>query len=96
MWNTQKSFQHLKGFIKNLLGSLCFSIKKEIVLSKEDRRSTHVEEVNVFGTEAIYARIMCLISLKQIDLETALNYELAPIPTALFKDNSRNAVSRKR
>ena len=30
---------------------------------------------------------MCLIGLKQIDLETALKYELAPVPTAMFEDD---------
>ena len=37
----------------------------------------------------MYARLMCLIGLKQIDLEITLNYELAPIPTALFQDNGK-------
>ena len=32
-----------------------------------------------------YARIMCLIGLKQIDLGVALNCKLAPISTALFR-----------
>ena len=49
-----------------------------------DKKRTRVKDVEGFDTEVIYASIMCLIDLKQIDFETALNYELAPVPTALF------------
>ena len=35
----------------------------------------------------IYARIMYMICLKQINLETALIYELVPTLTALFEEN---------
>ena len=35
----------------------------------------------------IYARIIYMIGLKQINLETALIYELVPTLTALFEEN---------
>lgn len=72
MWNTRKkSFQHLKDFIKNVPGSFY----QEGVLSKEDKKSTYVADLKVFDTDAIFARMICLIGLKWIELETGLNYE---------------------
>ena len=82
------SKQH-KDFMKDLPGSFSVCIKRQTVLPKKDKNSKHIGDVEVFDTEAIYARLMCLIGLKQIDLEITLNYELAPIPTALFQDNGK-------
>ena len=39
---------------------------------------------------------MCLISLKHIDLEKALTYELPPIPTALLKDKREMQYHNKK
>ena len=61
--------------------------KGEIVLPKIDQKSACVDDVDVFETKAIYGRIISLIGLQQINLETEWNYELTPIPTALFEDN---------
>ena len=39
---------------------------------------------------------MCLISLKHIDSEKALNYELAAIPTALLKGKREMQYHKKK
>lgn len=78
MWKTRSSSQQFK----NLPGSFFFSIKW--VLPKKYKKSTRIGDVEIFYTEVIYDRIMCFTGLKQIDLKTTLNYELAPIPSALI------------
>ena len=40
----------------------------------------------VYNTEIIFSRVMYLLSAGQIDVKDLFNYELAPVPTALFKD----------
>ena len=72
---------------QNLLESFSFSIKGEIVLRKKDKKSTCAETYTCLDTEAIFNRIMCFIGLNQVNLETALNYRLAPIPPTLFQGN---------
>ena len=51
------------------------SFYQEGVLSKEDKKSTYFADLEVFDTDAIFARMICLIGLKWIKLETGLNYE---------------------
>ena len=79
-------FQQL-NFIKGLRRSFSISIKREMVLPKKDKKRRRVVDVKIFDTEDAFVRIICLIGLKLIELETALNYELAPIRTMLFQDN---------
>ena len=67
--------------------SFSISSKRDIVLSKKKKKRTSLADVKIFDTEEIFTRIMCFIVLKQIELETTLNYELAPNLTALFQDN---------
>ena len=42
-------------------------------------------EIEVFNTELIYSRVMCLLSIARITLEDVLNYGLSPIPLSLFE-----------
>ena len=80
-------YQQLKSFINELPESFAKSIERKVVVPKKERKCVPVGDTQVYDTEANYARIMCLIALNQIDLETALNFELSPIPTSMFQDN---------
>ena len=77
----------LSSFINGLPESFAKTIEKKVMVLKKNKKSVRIGDVQVYDTEAIYARIMCLIALKQIDLETALNYELSPIPTSMFQED---------
>ena len=79
----------LTAFIGDLPESFTKSITRQVIVPKKDKRSVRVGDIEIFDTEAIYARIMCLIGLNQINLETALKYELSPIPTAMFQDDGK-------
>ena len=40
------------------------------------------------NTELIFSRVLYLAANGSIDFSTLFNYELAPVPTSLFKDTS--------
>ena len=63
------------------------TIKKEVVTMKETGKSgTKNKTVEVYNTEIIFSKVMYLLSAGHIQMEDLFKYELAPVPTALFKD----------
>ena len=62
-------------------------IKKEIKTMINGKRKITVGPIEIYNTEMIYARVMCLLSSNRITLEEVLKYELSPIPLSLFKDD---------
>ena len=44
------------------------------------------EIVELYNTELIFSRVLYLLNVDQIELESIFNYELAPLPTSMFKD----------
>ena len=46
-----------------------------------------IEEKEVYDIEAIFARVIGLLAVGQLTLESILKHELSAIPTALFKDD---------
>ena len=51
------------------------------------KTTKEVEEV--YNTEMIFSRALYLNSTDKIKIKDLFSYELAPIPTALFKDTSK-------
>ena len=45
---------------------------------KSSKKCTKAGEVEIFNTEVIYSRVMCLLRIGKIELEEVLNYELSP------------------
>ena len=43
--------------------------------------------MEVYSTEAIYTRIICLMSTSSIKIEDVLEYEMSPVSTSLFDEN---------
>ena len=81
-------------FIDSLPDGFHQSLKKEVTsMTKE---SVKIGDVNVFDTDVIFARFMCLLNAGQIQLQEVFGYELSPIPTSLFKENGdmRHADSK--
>ena len=70
-------------------------IKNEIMTLKSSKKSVKVGEVEIFNTEVIYSRVMCLLSIGRIELEEILKYELSPVPLSLFDSNgeTRHSIS---
>ena len=79
--------KQLTNFIDDLPKSFEKLITRKVVILKKDKESIRIGDVVVYNAEAIYVRNMFLVSLRQINLEQFLNYELSLNPTALFHDN---------
>ena len=63
------------------------TITKEVVTMKDaTRSSTKNKSAEVYNTEIIFSRVMYLLSAGHIQIDDLFKYELAPVPTALFKD----------
>ena len=41
-------------------------------------------EVEVYSMDTIYARVICLMSTRKLQMEDVLRHELVPVPTAVF------------
>ena len=62
-------------------------IKKKVVTMKDTDKSTGKKKnAEVYNTDVIFSRVVYLLSAGRIQLEDLFRYELAPVPTALFKD----------
>ena len=60
-------------------------IKMDVRTMKSGKKCSKSGEIEVFNTELIYSRVMCLLSIARITLEDVLNYGLFPIPLSLFE-----------
>ena len=69
------------------------TIKKEVVTMIAAKKSIKVGEVEVYDTEIIFARVMCLLNAGQLKLEEVFSYELSPIPVSLFKENGEMRIN---
>ena len=43
--------------------------------------------VGHFSTDLIFSRVMYLLGTNQLNFSVLFNFELAPVPTSLFKDS---------
>lgn len=70
------------------------TISKKVVTMNESKKHIKVGEVEVYNTEVIFARVVCLLSAGQINLDEIFCYELSPIPTSLFEVNGEPRGSK--
>ena len=70
------------------------SIKKEVKTMKIGKKSSKDREIEIYNTELIHSRVMCLLSMGRIQLDDVLKYELSPIPLYLFESNGEMRPSK--
>jgi hypothetical protein len=73
------------------------TIPKLVTTMSLSRQHIKVGDTNVFDTEVIYARAMALQrSSRDLDTDTLMCHELAPVPTAMFdqQGNMRDAKTK--
>ena len=79
--------KQMESFSEGLPTTFGGGIKKNVVFMRSENKCAKVGDIPVYATEALYARIMCLMSMGRIQhIDDVLKYELAPIPTALFME----------
>ena len=55
-----------------------------------------VGDIEIYSTEAIYTRIICLMSTSSIKIEDLLKCELSPVPTSLFDENGDMRLNKQK
>ena len=79
--------KQMEEFIGSLPKGFHSTITQNVVAMKSDKQSFKIGVLPVYSTVALYARIMCLMSVGRIqDMSDVLKSELAPIPTAMFTE----------
>ena len=73
-------------FSTNLPEGFYSTIHRKVKTLPSDKKSVKVGDVEIFSTEAIYARVMCLLSIGSINLEEVLKHELSPVPSSIFSE----------
>ena len=61
-----------------------------------NKKSVKVGDIEVYNTEIIYARVMCILSTNRIKLDEVLKYELSPRPNSLFKENGNMRLAKSK
>ena len=82
-----------KLFDLSLPRSFYDTIEKEVVTMMTAKKSIKVGDVEVFDTDIIFARVMCLLNAGQLKLEDVFSYELSPVPVSLFKENGEMRIN---
>ena len=62
-------------------------LSSKVVTMAQISKKGKDEIVEVYNTEIIFSRVIYLLSLKKLDLETLFNYELSPVVTSLVYDS---------
>ena len=62
----------------------------------EGKKRVKQGDTEVYNTQAIFARVMCLLSAGQINLEDIFKYELAPVPTSLFDETGDGRYAKQK
>ncbi len=64
--------QQMQTFVENFPDCFHKTISKQVHMLKSEKKGIHLGHTQVFNTEAIYARIMYLISLGQTTLQNCI------------------------
>ena len=86
--NVHKSIEtgnkQMKEFQESLPDGFYVTLPKKVITM--DNKKAKAQLVEVYNTELIYSRVMCLLKVDQISLDDLFNSELAPVLISLFTD----------
>ena len=71
-------------------------ISSQITTMKSARKSVRSGDIQIFNTEVIYSRVMCLLSIGRVKLEEVLRFELSPKPLSIFQTNGEMRPSKSK
>ena len=69
------------------------SISKKVVTMNSIKKSIRVGGKDVYDLNLIYSRVLGLQLSREIDLTDVLKYELAPLPTSMFKESGEMRIA---
>ena len=81
--------KQMNTFENDLPDAFRTSISSKVTLmqSAKDKRSKKKNDKNGYNTDVIFSRVLYLLGTNQMEFEDIFNYELASVPTALFKES---------
>ena len=92
--NVNKSFEigmnYMNEFQEKLPEGFREKMSTRVVTMAEGKKKKEANatiQVKDYNTELIMSRVLYLLGNNQLDFSTLFNYELAPVPTSLFKDS---------
>ena len=65
-------------------------LKKRVRTRKECKKKTRTDTAEQFDSGLIFARARALMNSRDIKVEQILSYELAPVPTSMFEEKTRD------
>ena len=71
-------------------------LAKQVITISASRKHIKVGHVPVYDTTLIYSRVLALQKVRDIDLESVLKYELAPVPTSMFDINGDMRITKSK
>ena len=61
-------------------------LSSKVITMTEGKKKKKAVDQPSFNTELIFSPVLYLLGVNQLDFSTLFDYELAPVPTSLFKD----------
>lgn len=88
--------EQMKKFENSLPEGFHQTISKQLKPMSTNRKSITIAGKQLFNTEMLYARFMIYQSNEtEMEPHELLSYELAPIPTSMFKEDGKMRESKK-
>ena len=69
------------------------TISKKVVIMNSTKKSIRIGGKDVYDLNLIYSRVLGLQLSREIDLMDVLKYELAPLPTSMFKESDEMRIA---
>ena len=75
------------SFERSLPHGFTEKISAQVVTMRKLKEKQN-EIVEIYNSEMLFSRVTYALSINQIDMKNLFDYELAHVPTSLFKDNT--------
>lgn len=86
--------RQMKEYQKNLPEGFRETLSMKVNTMKKKEQKDSKKGQMIFNTEVIFSRVLYLLGVNRLDFSTLFNFELAPVPTSLFKDTGEGRYSQ--
>ena len=88
--------EKLKKFQESLPEGFRERLSSTVVTMSEAKSKKKNSTVGHFSTDLIFYRVMYLLGTNQLNFSVLFNFELAPVPTSLFKDSGEAQYTKSK
>ena len=72
------------------------TIQKKVKTMIVNKKSVKAGDIEVYNTEIIHTRVMCILTTNRIKLDEVLKYQLSPIPNSLIRENGNMRLAKSK